>query len=146
MLADIFSIIAYSTYICIFIVIILLVRHIYYTKVYGISPKELSRRLREKGVSRLRLAIAPLTGRYYILAEKVGLRYEILKILVLAIFMAYYIGIVVPLIGFVAGKQLMLIWIIPQIFLYTFLIFFLIGIPFALYHYYLIKSGRTGET
>jgi len=145
MLIDTLGIIAYLIYTSVFIAIILLVRYLYYTKVYGISPKELNKRLREKGVSRFRLAIAPLTGKYYVLSDKIGLGYEILKILVLAIFMASYMGIVAPLIGFLAGKQLMLVWMIPQIFLYTFLIFFLIGLPFALYHYYLIKSGRVEE-
>ncbi len=140
-----YDVIIYFLYIAIFIIIILVVRHIYYVKIYGISPKEVNRRLREKGISRFKLAVAPLLGRYYILPGKVGLKYEVFKIFVIALVMACIMGMASPLIGFLTGKSSLSVWNIPLIFTYTFLIFFLIGLPFALYHYYLIKSGRAEE-
>jgi len=139
------SIIVYSTYVTLFILTILTIRYVYYVKIYGISPREVNRRLREKGISRFKLAVAPLSGRYYILPGKVGLKYEVFKIFVIALVMACIMGMASPLIGFFTGKSSLSVWNVPLIFTYTFLIFFVIGLPFALYHYYLIKSGRAEE-
>ena len=117
-----YDVIIYFLYIAIFIIIILVVRHIYYVKIYGISPKEVNRRLREKGISRFKLAVAPLLGRYYILPGKVGLKYEVFKIFVIALVMACIMGMASPLIGFFTGKSSLSVWNIPLIFTYTFII------------------------
>ena len=137
--------IVYLFYVVIFVSIILVIRHIYYFKIYGISPKEVNKRLREKGISRLRLALAPFIGKYYILPGKTGLKYEILKIFIVSIFMACYMGMVAPLLGIFIDRPLLSVWNVPLVFTYTFIIFFLIGLPVALYNYYLIKSGRAEE-
>ncbi len=139
------SVFIYLLYVAIFIIIILVIRYVYYVKIYGISPREVNRRLREKGISRFTLAVAPLLGRYYILPGKVGLKYEVFKIFVIALIMACIMGMASPLIGFFTGKSSLSVWNVPLIFTYTFLIFFVIGLPFALYHYYLIESGRAEE-
>ena len=139
------NIIIYLFYVAVFISIILVARYIYYFKTYGISPKELNRRLKERGLSRFILAIAPLLGKYYILPGKTGLKYEILKVFMVALFMACWMGMAAPLMGFFINKPLLSIWNVPLIFAYTFLIFFSFGLPFAFYHYYLIKSGRAEE-
>lgn len=139
------SVIVYLLYVVIFTMVILTIRHLYYAKIYRVSPKEVNKRLREKGLSRFTLALAPFIGKYYTLPGKTGLKYEILKIFIVSIFMACYMGIVGPLLGLFTNKPLLSVWNIPLIFTYTFIIFFSIGLPVALYNYYLIKSGRAEE-
>ncbi len=68
------------------------------------------------------LALAPFAGKYYILPGKTGLKYEILKILVVSIFMACYMGIVALLLGLFVNNPLLSVWNIPLIFTYTFII------------------------
>jgi hypothetical protein len=137
-----FDFIVYLIYDVIFITIILVIRNIHYYKIFGVSPKEVGRRLREKGISRLTIAIAPLLGRYYLLSGKIGLKYEVFKIFEAALFMACFMGMALPPVGLFIGKSSLSVSNVPKIFTYTFIAFFLGGLPFAFYHYYLIKSGR----
>lgn len=124
----------------IFITVIIALRQIHYYKIFGVSPKEVDRRLREEGISRLKLTIAPLLGKYYLLPGKIGLKYEVYKIFEIALFMACFMGIALPPIGLFIGKSTPSVLNVPKIFTYTFIAFFLGGLPFAFYHYYLIKK------
>jgi len=64
------NVIIYLIYTSIFISVIFVVRHLYYAKVHGISPKDLNRMLKEKGISRFKLIISPLIGKYYVLSVR----------------------------------------------------------------------------
>jgi len=135
------DILVYLIYDVIFIAVILALRHIHYYKIFGVSPKEVGRRLREKDISRLTIALAPLLGRYYLLPGKIGLKYEVYKIFEIAVFMACFMSMALPPIGLLIGKSSLSVWNVPKIFTYTFVAFLLGGLPFAFYHYYLIKKG-----